>query len=369
MTRPGPDRTATLLASPRTAEQLTPGDWSGVIYEARQAGLLARLAVRLMPASGTAPWPTAVTGHFESALRLSEAQQSEIRREAKYIVRALGELGVPVVLLKGAAYTLAGLPAASGRVFGDIDILVPKGALAQAESQLLMHGWLGTHDAEYDQKYYRQWMHELPPLQHTQRGTVLDVHHSILPETARLRPDPRLLFERARPLADLQGLHVLAPEDMVLHSMTHLFMNDDMTHALRDLSDLDLLLRHFGVREDFWQELPCRARALNLVRPLYYGLRYCPMMFNTPVPDKVVRTVAEHAPSPWLVHLMDAIWTRTLRSPHRRARPRGSGLALFALYVRGHWLRMPPVLLARHLLIKAWMRLTQRTDRPRVPGP
>jgi hypothetical protein len=33
-----------------------------------------------------------------------------------------------------------------------------------------------------------------------------------------------------------------------------------------------------------------------------------------------------------------------------------TGLALFALYVRAHWLRMPPGMLARHLAVKAATR-------------
>lgn len=34
-----------------------------------------------------------------------------------------------VVLLKGAAHVMAGLPEVNGRAFGDVDILVPKRVL------------------------------------------------------------------------------------------------------------------------------------------------------------------------------------------------------------------------------------------------
>jgi hypothetical protein len=57
---------------------------------------------------------------------------------------------------------------------------------------------------------------------------------------------------------------------------------------------------------------------------------------------------------------MDAIWLRALRSPHPSAAAPLAGAALLALYVRGHWLRMPPLLLARHLTIKA-LRLHERS--------
>jgi len=53
---------------------------------------------------------------------------------------------------------------------------------------------------------------------------------------------------------------------------------------------------------------------------------------------------------------MDGLWMRVLRTPHPSAAARLSSLSLFCLYVRAHWLRMPPMLLTRHLMIKAWRR-------------
>ena len=54
--------------------------------------------------------------------------------------------------------------------------------------------------------------------------------------------------------------------------------------------------------------------------------------------------------------IMDFLYTRALRPDAPRS---GGGLAGFVnnmLYVRGHWLRMPPWLLVRHLTIKSLRR-------------
>lgn len=346
------DLVASALADPQRAARWPAERCSALFRQARVAGLLGRIA-------GTAEWPAAAQPHAAAALRVSNAQQAEIRREVGFIGQALQPLGTPVVLLKGAAYVMAGLPPARGRVFSDTDIMVPKAVLPAAESLLTLAGWMTTHHNAYDQRYYREWMQELPPMQHVRRQTVLDVHHTILPETARLRPDPRLLFAAAVPLAGHPGLQVLAPPDMVLHSMTHLFMNDDMSHALRDLSDLDLLLRHFGGDPGFWPALVGRSIALDLRRPLFYGLRYTTQLLGTPVPATTLAAAAAAGPRGALLPLMDMIWRRVLRSPHADALPPGHAAALFALYLRGHWLRMPPLLLARHLTIKA-LRLHER---------
>jgi Uncharacterised nucleotidyltransferase len=350
---PGQNLVAQALRAPDDTTSWNGSVWSLAVQQARKAGLLARLAHQLQERGLQPPGPAGVAGHFDSALRVSRAQQAEIRRELVFVLGALAGLPAPVVLLKGAAYVMAELPAARGRVFGDIDILVPKAALAQTETQLMLGGWMSSHQSAYDQRYYRQWMQELPPLQNVHRGTVLDVHHAILPETARVRPEPSKLFERIVPVAGHAGLFVLAPEDMVLHSMTHLFFNDDTSYALRDLSDLDLLLRHFAQHADFWSQLITRAAALNLTRPLYYGLRQTARLLGTPVPASALQETQAFAPALPTAALMDAIWQRALRSRHPSAATAGTWAALSALYLRGHWLRMPPFMLARHLTIKA----------------
>jgi len=352
-------------------ERWSARQWTSFFQQARNAGLLGRAGTRLRslwPSGQPAPWPEGLEGHFAAASRLMDAQRAEVRRELGHITRALAGLGAPVLVLKGAAYLAADLPPGASRVFSDIDILVPKDAILETESRLMLQGWVGTHDNDYDQRYYREWMHELPPMQHLHRGTTLDLHHNILPLTARFKPDGRRLVESAVALPGWPGLHVLAPTDMVLHCMTHLFMNEETSHSLRDLSDLDLLLRHFGGDASFWPRLVERAKLLDLQRPLHYGIRHAMQVLGTPVPSDMAAKINAFAPAAPMRMLMDAIWYRALRCPHPSAAVTGSSAARFALYVRGHWLRMPPWMLARHLTIKA-LRLHERTAAEPVTGP
>ncbi|MBI5720168.1 MAG: nucleotidyltransferase family protein [Burkholderiales bacterium] len=345
--------------------------WTSFFQQARNAGLLGRAGARLRglwPLDQPPPWPANLEGHLVAAERLMRAQRAEVERELGHIARALAGLGAPVLVLKGAAYLAASLPPGASRVFSDVDILVPRQAIAEAESRLMLHGWAGTHDNAYDQRYYREWMHELPPMQHLHRGTTLDLHHNILPSTARFKPSGEHLVDGAVPLVGRPGLYVLGPADMVLHCMTHLFMNEETSRALRDLSDLDLLLRHFGSSPAFWTQLTQRAALLDLERPLYYGLRHAARVLGTPVPAEVTARAEHRAPVAPTRVLMDAIWHRALRCPHPSAAAAGGALARFALYVRGHWLRMPPWMLARHLTVKA-LRLHERSATKAVTAP
>ena len=332
--------------------------WEALIAQARSAGVLGKLAKRLQKADALSSIPPAPRSHLVSALAQAEAQRSGVKREIEHLRDALSEIECDVVLLKGSAYLAAGLVASEGRMFNDIDILVPRSHLNQVEAALMLHGWATTHLDAYDQRYYREWTHELPPMRHMTRGTTVDVHHAILPITARLHPDSRKLLAAATPITGDARFRVLAPTDMVLHSATHLFHNEELGEGLRDLADLDALLREFHDRETFWSTLVARGAELELALPLYYALRYTTQLLGTPVPSAVVDGAARAAGRSSAMPIMDNLFMRALRPDHPGSDDRWTPLARRLLYVRAHWLRMPPLLLIRHLTTKALRRET-----------
>lgn len=355
-----------VLLAPESVHRLGPAEWDLLMRQARRAGLLPHLQKVLAGAGALDAAPAAVRRHLDTARAVARRLRQALDWELSRIRAALAEPDTMPVLLKGAAYAAGGLPVAEGRLFGDVDLLVPRDRLARVEQALLEHGWAPMKLDPYDQRYYRQWMHEVPPLEHVRRQTVIDLHHTILPLTARFHPDPALILAAARPAEQAAGFLVPAPADLVIHCATHLFHEGETDRALRDLLDLDGLLRHFGRLEPgFWKSLVPRARALDLARPLFYGLRYTRRLLGTPIPDEVMAAAAGEAP-PWPVRLaMDWLASEGFRPKHASCRGPLTPLAHFLIYVRGHWLRMPPHLLLPHLLRKA---LPRREPKPRPPG-
>lgn len=347
------DLIVTALLAPQVLAHLSALQWDLLIRQGRRSNLLARLAHRLTHTGLIDAVPVAPRRHLSSALQMAQRQEIALRWEVECLQLALQEANVKVVLLKGAAYVMAGLATAQGRTFSDVDILVPKPSLGLVESELTVHGWQGAYHDEYDQHYYRRWMHEIPPMRHVKRGTTLDVHHAILPETARVKVNTAAMLAAVIALPGHMNLYVLQPTDMLLHSATHLFHEGDFEKGLRDLFDLDSLLRLFGEIPGFWAQLVPRAAALGLTRPLYYALRYTTLMLDTPVPLPVLDAAQIAKPPAWLRWLMDACYLRALRPVHRSTHSRGTRPARFALYVRSHWIRMPFHLLAYHLGRKA----------------
>ncbi|MHC4434095.1 MAG: nucleotidyltransferase family protein, partial [Planctomycetota bacterium] len=218
--------------------------------------------------------------------------------------------------------------------------------------------------SDYDQRYYRKWSHELPPLIHEQRRTVVDVHHTILPRTSRLKPDTEKLWAASIEL-DKNGLMVLGHQDMVLHSAAHLFQDGDLSFAIRDLVDLADLLSFFGEDPNFWESLVDRAYEHQLQRPLFYTLRYCQMLLDLNVPEKVDREISRAAPTKLLLGLMDRTVPRALLPDDPDGHTDNRANAATMLYLRSHWLRMPPWLLLAHLTRKSVMQFVASAKQKR----
>ena len=352
------------LRSPDAVARFSIGEWDILVRQARRAGLLARLRHLLAQHNLIEAIPAEARWHFDAASTLAAKQQLAVRWEVEKIRDALKGLAIPVILLKGGAYVMADLSAATGRLFNDIDILVPREQLGPVEAALMLAGWHPTLLSVYDQRYYRRWMHEIPPLQHVMRATVIDVHHAILPDTARYHPDSAKLRSRVVAVAGMPGVHVLAAEDRILHSATHLFHDGELPHGLRDLTDLDLLLREAAVDPDFWLRLTARADELQLSRSLFYALRYLRHFLGTPVPDSAWAALDAAAPNRATLALMDGIFTRVLAPAHASCADAFTPLARLAAFVRAHWLRMPAHLLIPHLIHKAFISPYQRSPKP-----
>ena len=236
--------------------------------------------------------------------------------------------------------------------------------LDRVESTLERADWHSVVLPDYDQRYYRRWKHDTALLQHLHCTTVVNLHHAIVPDTARFRPDAARLRHRAVEVPGFPGMTVLAPEDRILHAATLLSHDDTLPHGLRDLSDLDLLLRQAATEDGFWPRLLARTADLDLNLPLFYALRYAQHFFRTPVPDEVGDHLGAAAPSGPTLKLMDGIYTRMLAPNHHSCTDGLTPLARHANYLRAHWQRRPPRLLVPHLFHKAFNGRYQHAPKP-----
>ena len=337
------------LREPRVALNWSLPEWERVVRLSRRLRLLGRLAESLEAAELMAQVPAPAARHLVAELQYSRWRTGALTWALERLPAMMGEVPYPLVLLKGAAYVGQGLRIAAGRLPSDIDILVPREHLADAVQRLTDAGWSEGDIDEQDRHYYYAWSHEVPPMHHPLHGLELDLHHNILPPIAHTHVDAALLLERLQP-SRWARWQVFHPHDQVLHSAAHLFHDSEARDRLRDLVDLDGLLRHFGQAPGFWDTLPDRAAELGLSEPLALACHFATIWLETPVPEAVRRRIESAGPSAlrraWLHRLLATI----LRPAEPdEPPPWQQAVAAQILLVRYHYRRMPLNILVPHL--------------------
>ena len=358
----------TLLRQPDRASVFSGWQWTRTLAQARAERLAGPLAIRLSQAGVSETLDRAIQRHQLADRRVAERRERILRWETGHIAEALKQVDTRIALLKGAAYVLAALPNGQGRTSSDVDILVPRAALAAVEEALLAKGWRHLKVDLYDQRYYRAYMHELPPLLHEQRGTVLDVHHNIAPQTSRLRVPESFLWQGAEPIPGSPFFR-LRPAILTLHAAIHLFHDGEITGGFRDLVDIDGLFRYFSNEPGYWQSLLDCAGQPTLGRPLFYAQRYARQWLETPIPTDFGHRIGAHGPPKPLLRLMDALIEAAFAPAALDTGHKAGDLARWLLYMRSHWLRMPLTMLSYHLAHKAVYRLRDRLRHRRTIGP
>jgi hypothetical protein len=318
-------------------------------------GLSAMLGVRLRQADRLDAIDEDIRNHLTSACAAARHRAQMVRWELHELAEALTGVDAHVVLLKGAAYQSAGIePLASGRFVSDVDLLVPRASLQRVEQRLLDAGWKSAELNPYDERYYRDWSHEVPPLRVEGRPLEVDLHHGITPGRLAHGIDGTAVIGASRALPD-SPFRTPAPVDQVLHACIHCFCDGDLALRLREVVDIHFLVEAYRAMPDFWPGLVRRAQQFGAERPLWYGLRYAARWLGLEVPGEVL--AALRGPAPPVAWAMDRL-VRTVMwpaDPDRFAAP-GERMAATLLLARHHLLRMPLHRLVPHLAIKAWAR-------------
>ena len=340
-----------LLKTPASVGLLTDDDWNELVVQGRKNQLLGQLGALLERSGDIAKVPPDVVRHLQLDMLTAKRRGESALWELNGLRRAM-RTEVPLVVLKGCAYVATGDPNHHGRSFSDIDLMVERSQLRLAEGDLVSAGWKPDSVDAYDAAYYRNWMHEVPPMVHIRRNTVLDLHHAINPPIAQYHVSPDLLIAARQEV--VPGLYVLAPLDRVIHCAIHLIQEGETKKLLRDLYDLHVLIsRHCKGYSDV-SELRVRSVELGVDNLVSAAVAAANQLFGTN---------GSLAPSSWL--------QRCLVHAARHAHEPGSAWGYASaqvLLAYSHWIKMPLRILIPHLIRKSAKGIFTREDRKSSNG-
>jgi hypothetical protein len=176
----------------------------------------------------------------------NRARNAAFAAETGRVAGMLSAERIPALTLKGAAFLLEDSRRpedhASWRFMGDIDLLVPQDRLSDAASALELCGYRPAHD-HYDPARDAH----LPPLMHTETGTVVELHDRLFGLDA-LGLDVDRLWHDALPIPAMETTALRRPSRA--HRLHHLIMHAQLHNRhypvarllLKDVIDFDALV-------------------------------------------------------------------------------------------------------------------------------
>tara|TARA_Y100000296_G_scaffold63749_1_gene74305 strand:- start:43 stop:1179 length:1137 start_codon:yes stop_codon:yes gene_type:complete len=341
------------------SDSISTAEWRDLVLVARANSLLPRVAsILLNDVEKNVHIPPNVHAHLVASMRHETLFHNQVINEVRIVNSRISKtLNRKLIVLKGAGYVISGSRAATGRIFSDIDLLVLKSDIPKVERALHLFGFVSDTQSEYDQNYYREWAHEIPPLRHFQRGTVLDIHHNIIPVVSGRAPNIEFFFEST--VETEYGVEVLRPAAMFLHSAIHLFFSEEFTNGFRDLSDLSLLLDEIIDDDVELSHLFSLAGNTGFENELFLAFRYLERVFDRQIPAHIYQRFKQPLPKGIRLGLNDFIFGKVLAADHRLVDVKFRGLAQWLAFVRGHLLKMPFNILVKHTVSKLWRSIVK----------
>ena len=339
----------TLIAEPQKTQLLSASDWEILLWILDTARLEAWLFAQIKQHSTSCILPPTVVSRLTSATIYAERQQQQVRFECQTIASLLAEKQIEPLFLKGAAYVISSQFYSAGRVCSDIDALVQHNDLETSERHLKMNMWLSQEVDDYDDKYYREYAHEIPPMMQSERGTVLDLHHNLfLPVSGRAPNISQFWALRTR---NENGLSTLKPAAALVHSMIHLLMNEEVTYGLRDCLDMQSIIDTHN-SESFWLEVSTLVVDNDFTHEYQLLLLLLDSLFGRETVKQQI--LAQQITADTKTRFWLWCYRKAVMPDHPQLCNPYAGVARAAVYCRGHSQKMPLATLLKHSTVKLY---------------
>jgi hypothetical protein len=204
-------------------------------------------------------------------------------------VAALGDAGIEVILLKGAALAATAYESFPARPMKDVDILVEAARASEAREIMCRTGWVNGSAARSDE-VYEAHHHVRPVYDGRDRSIRLEIHSALTPPGSPFAHSFAQLRAAARPVnVGSSRAFVLEPNTHAVYSSIHFAWSHEMLvgawHAFRDIN---VLLQRGFID---WNRLVHVAAQWRARTCCYWTLRLAVALAGVRVPDAVLATL------------------------------------------------------------------------------
>lgn len=259
--------------------ELSNADWKALLRLSTHHGVAPLLYQHLCNAGVEVPDDV-----FEG---LYKAYHNNVFRNIQYyhslseVLKQLRAGGIDVIVLKGAYLAKTVYQSQAVRVIGDIDLLVKKADLGQAEKILLEMGYGPTERPSI--KAQCAAPHLVP---FTKKGAFrVEIHWTLFNPKHPFKIMVDSLWEQACSFTveDVQ-VYCLSPENLLFHLCVHTAYTNSF-FGIRFLCDIHNTIRSHEID---WDILFHRARQWKAEKVVYLALYVARDWLATPVPEKVL---------------------------------------------------------------------------------
>ena len=248
-----PDRKAARL------QGYSPADWEAAAQVAQAQRVSPNLYHALKPLQDGITIPAPVISKLRAAYHNSAARNIGLFNRLAEVAALFERNRVPVILLKGAHLADLVYGNLALRPMSDIDLLARESDLSGIHDMLTSAGF--NFSGEKPQSNTKH----LPPY-HKEGGVFIEIHFHIADPPYSERINLEELWNRSRKarLQD-QRVHILSPEDLLLHICQHTCIQHGFDNGLTALLDLARIMEHYREELD-WQQLFDRSRQWGIER-------------------------------------------------------------------------------------------------------
>lgn len=272
-----------------TARSLTEAQWMLIADEARRHHLspLTYHVLTHGPAGKDAP--KALLERLRPVYIRSALHNAVFMRHTRRMAAKLAEHGIPVMLLKGIHLAAFVYEHPAMRNMADVDIMVPRDRLADAERLFVEDGYGPLPRPDIEE--FCTWSNHLAKLSKAGEP-VFEIHWGIERPRSPFTIDIDGLWSRSRE-ARLEGVpvRVLSVEDLLIHLALHSSYHHRFDRsAFQGLLDIHSVIVRHGDEID-WLALAGRAVEWKASGFLYATLRLTREVLGAPIPADTLQSL------------------------------------------------------------------------------